>query len=104
MQEKINIKGQSCPSRKCKKARVHIHSQKQKRLRCSACNKTWVTRAKTPHYGLKKSPQDFNHAQELYLAGYSIREMAKETAVSPSTIFSWIKRFQNIPNPQHNER
>ncbi|MGE3278414.1 MAG: helix-turn-helix domain-containing protein [Candidatus Altimarinota bacterium] len=94
----ISIRGQSCPNTKCsqygeheKANQIRIHSQKEKRLQCKVCRKTWVAHRNEALYRIKSPSEKILRFQALYEEGSSIREIANRINVSPSTIQRWCK-------------
>ena len=98
----ISIRDQSCPNKFCQffgkklQGNVIVHTQTAKRIKCNACNKTWVSRRQEASYRLRGDPTNFNHALAMLQQGFSIRKIAGNLKVSPSTILRWKKRIRTI--------
>lgn len=99
MNPSCNIRGQVCPNPKCQfykktgQGNVTIHSQKNQRFQCSECQKTWKGNINTPYYGLRSDREKIEQALNLLAAGKSVRKVAKEVSVSPSTVQRWKAKF-----------
>ncbi len=99
---KEEIKKQYCPNKTCKAygqlkhENITIHDYQKNRFRCKLCKKTWVGNYGQYFYGLKTNPARINRAFELLKANISIRNTAKFSHVSPSTIMRWKKKL-NMP-------
>lgn len=95
----ITIRNQKCQNSLCTKYRSYntgniiVHSQKEKRLKCTACMKTWVIRKYTYLYRLKTDEEKIENAIQMFDEGQSIREIARNIQASPSTIMRWKKRL-----------
>lgn len=95
MNEYSNIRDQACPNPKCSfygvsvPNKVVIHSRKENRFQCSECKKTWVGHKESCFYRLRSSKDKVELARLLLAGGKSIRKVAKEVGVSPSTVQRW---------------
>ena len=80
----LSIRNQVCPNQSCdslqnqEARKVLIHSQKERRLKCSRCQKTWVEHHKEKFFRLKVERQKIDWAQKLFDEGRSVREIARE--------------------------
>jgi len=70
-------------------AYVSVHSQKEKRLKCKLCKKTWVMHLKDWRYGLRADTEKVERTRALVGAGMSVRKIAQTVSVSPSTVQRW---------------
>ncbi|MBI5414884.1 helix-turn-helix domain-containing protein [Candidatus Peregrinibacteria bacterium] len=95
MNEYMSIRGQFCPNKKCKfyqissNRNVVIHSQKEHRFQCSKCQKTWVAHKDQIYFRLRSPKEKIDLALMLFESGKSVREIAREVKVSPSTVQRW---------------
>ena len=95
MNEYSNIRDQACPNEGCSlygvkvPNKVVIHSRKENRFQCSKCKKTWVGHKGSFIYRLHSSEDKVELARLLIAGGISVRKVAKETGVSPSTVQRW---------------
>lgn len=101
MSEYASIRNQRCPNPFCRfhgqalAGNVIVHSQTARRMRCKACRKTWVTRRHEVTYGLRTAPETVSLGFALLKVQMSIRQVANEIQVSPSTVQRWKNRFKN---------
>jgi transposase-like protein len=95
MNEVVSIRNQSCPNPLCRSfgmstgVYVSVHSQKEKRLKCKLCKKTWVVHRNQWRYGLRTNTEKVERAWNLVNQGLSVRKVAREIAVSPTTVQRW---------------
>ena len=96
-----SIRNQYCPNPSCGlykstlTGNVIVHSQNSKRMRCKSCQKTWAAYRDEIRYGLRSNPQKIGIALEMLKAGISIRKIASNISISPSTVISWKKSLKN---------
>lgn len=104
----LTIRAQNCPN--CPAERggcpaaggartVVIHSQRERRLRCTACGCTWVERFGQPSFGLRLDAELLVRARTLLGAGASVRITARRLRVSPATVQRWKARIVRVPAP-----
>lgn len=99
MNVSLSIRGQSCSNAACAllgtidAGNVVVHSQKEKRLKCTACGGTWVTRKHNASYRLRASAHQLDAVATMLKEGRSVRDIAKEIGASPSTIQRWKQRL-----------
>jgi len=97
--EKLTIRNQHCPNAQCafydqrENNRVVIHSQKDNRLQCKECKKTWVAHREEEHFGIRSNVQVFIRAKDLMRAGISAHRVSKLVEISPSTAVRWAKKY-----------
>lgn len=100
MNEVVSVRNQSCPNPSCRcfgmniGAYVSVHSQKEKRLKCKLCKKTWVMHRMDWRYGLRAHTEKVERTWALVGAGMSVRKIAEAVSVSPSTVQRW--KFLNF--------
>ena len=95
----LSIRDQVCPNEFCglseknmgvqRDPKVLIHSQRERRFKCSRCQKTWVEHHKEKFFRLRVEREKVIRAQKLFDEGKSVREIARAIKVSPSTIQRW---------------
>ena len=99
MNNQVKIKNQSCPNKNCpcygsvSGKNIRIHSKRDMRYQCAYCKKTWVAHRGDMYYGLRAPKEKIDRALRLYDEGKSVREIAREVGVSPSTVQRWSARF-----------
>ncbi len=101
MNDYSSIRDQQCPNKKCSLYgirfgnKVVIHSKKDGRFKCSDCGRTWVEHKNDLYFGLRVSREKIELALVLYEAGRSVREIAREVQISPSTVQRWKSIFDS---------
>jgi transposase-like protein len=94
----MNPKAQFCPNERClargkvEAGNIHIHSQKQKRYRCTCCGKTFSERRGTALYGIKHEPSTFEKVTLLLAHGCPVQAAAIAFDLDERTVSSWLKR------------
>jgi transposase-like protein len=105
MDSLLTIRGQACPNPACPgktgatRARVRIHSRTTRRLRCALCGTTWVTRRASIAFRLHHDDATVLAALNALATGASVRAVARELRVSPSTVLRWRNRGESTPLP-----
>lgn len=98
MHSPFSIRGQSCPNSACifynnvASGKIVIHSRRYPRLRCTACQKTWVSYRTEFRYGLRSNAESILQALVLLKDGLSVRKVAIRCGVDPSTVQRWKQR------------
>ncbi|OGJ49377.1 hypothetical protein A2335_00955 [Candidatus Peregrinibacteria bacterium RIFOXYB2_FULL_32_7] len=109
MNNYLKIREQFCPNKFCEffekkfKGNVQIHSQKERRFKCSFCKKTWVEHKHELIFGLKSSKEKFESAKKFFDLGLSIRQIARRIKVSPGTVQRWKSKFEQAQKFQYND-
>lgn len=87
----MNPQAQLCP--KCgasgKDGVITIHSQKERRYQCKACQKTFSERYGTAYYGLKKDEALFTIVITLLAYGCPPHAIVEAFALDPRTVRGW---------------
>ena len=97
-----SVRNQSCPNSTCDyfgmmmRGNVVVHACDKPRFKCKLCNRTWMFNFGEPLFGLRTEYGKINLARVLLEEGSSVRFVAKELRVSPSTVQRWKKRFVNF--------
>ncbi|MBI2463577.1 IS1 family transposase [Candidatus Peregrinibacteria bacterium] len=108
MEQAVTIRNQCCPNPVCPmqgqlfQGNVVIHSQKDQRLKCTICQKTWVMHRETLRYRLRCDMAVVESALTLAHSGGSLRKIARKLHVSPSTVHRWKRKntVKMLYNPQ----
>lgn len=72
-----------------------MHSRHLPRAKCKFCGKTWVTYRNEAHYRIRTNREKITKAFEMLTIRMSIRKIAREINVSPTTVQRWKKNVQN---------
>jgi hypothetical protein len=97
----MNPKEQFCPNEACLArgkvgaGNIQLHSQKQKRYRCSGCGKTFSERVGTALYGIKSDEQIFKCVTMLLAHGCPVQAAAVAFELDERTVTAWLKRSGN---------
>lgn len=98
----ISIRNQYCPNESCEfysrrlAGNVVAHSRKHMRFRCKLCRKTWVGYRNDVRFGLRTDFEKVKSAMEMAQQGKSVRVVAQQVSVSPSTVQRWKMRLADF--------
>lgn len=91
-------KEQFCPNMECSargkegEGNIVVHSQKEKRCRCTVCGKTFSVRKGTALYGVKKSEETFVKVVTLLAHGCPVKAIEKAFGLDDKTVRAWLKK------------
>ena len=77
----------------CHTTGLAVHSRKPLRYRCKICSRTYAARYGEISFGSKLKPEKVLTLLAFLKKGYSIRQSARLTGLSPSTVERWKQRF-----------
>ncbi len=92
----MNPQTQFCPNNDCPargqtgKGNIKIHSHKEKRYRCTQCQKTFTKRKGTGMHGLKKTNEMFETVVTLQAHGCPIPAIVAAFKLDVRTVRSWL--------------
>jgi transposase-like protein len=91
--ENIFCPNDDCPARgQVGKGNIRPHSQKEKRCRCTECNKTFVITKGTPFYRLRTDPQIVIWVIVLLTYGCPLQAIVKAFGLDERTVRNWHQR------------
>jgi transposase-like protein len=83
----------ACPARgRLKEANITIHSQKERRFKCSVCGKTFAATKGTPFYRLRHSDERFTQVVTLLAHGCPRQAIVAAFALDERTVADWQQR------------
>lgn len=91
----FSVRNQVCPNEDCLyfnrncAGNVTVHSRRYQRFMCKKCSKTWVAHRQDVTYRLHSEAQTLHLSLLMTRAGQSVRRVAHELGVSPSTVQRW---------------
>ena len=94
----MNPQEEFCPNMKCSakgkigEENIVIHSQKEKRCKCTICGKTFSIRKGTAMEGIKKDENTFVRVITLLAYGCPIKAIVAAFGLDERTVRSWLKR------------
>jgi transposase-like protein len=94
----MNPKEQFCPNLECRargevgQGNIVVHSQKEKRCRCTVCGKTFSITSGTPMYRVKKDLVVFVLVVTLLAYGCPVLAIVKAFGLDDETVRAWQKK------------
>ena len=94
----MNPQEQFCPNMDCAargeigQGNIVIHSQQEKRCKCTVCKKTFSVRTGTAMYGIKKSAEQFMLVITLLVNGCPVKAIEKAFEMDGRTVRDWMKK------------
>ena len=91
----MNPQEQFCPNPACHASgkagggNIIVHSQKEKRYRCTCCGKTFSERSGTAVYGIKKPVELFVQVTTLLAHGCPVQAIVAAFELDERTVASW---------------
>ena len=83
----------ACPARgRLKEGNITLHSQKERRYRCSVCRKTFAETKGTPFYRLRHADERFTQVVTLLAHGCPRQAIVAAFALDERTVADWQQR------------
>jgi transposase-like protein len=83
----------ACPARGQEgKGNIGVHSQKERRYKCSVCGKTFAATKGTAFYRLRKAKDDVVRVVTLLAYGCPVQAIVKAFGLDERTVLSWQSR------------
>ena len=83
----------ACPARgRLKEGNITIHSQKERRFKCSVCRKTFAATKGTPFYRLRHSDERFTQVVTLLAHGCPTQAIVAAFSLDERTVADWQQR------------